>query len=91
MRESSNFCENRLSFYRDTVNAALGPSVSFPPLFGVCSVKTDRLYSETAPVKVKTASAREIASALRLKALMDSIDAAGGKITVEFPDAGEWQ
>jgi hypothetical protein len=54
MRESANFCENRLICYLSAVNAPLGTSVSFPPLFDARSVKTDRLYSVASKGKVKT-------------------------------------
>ena len=54
MRESSNFCENRLLFYRDTVNAALGTTLSFPPKSRSVLTKTGHLYSEAASEKVKT-------------------------------------
>lgn len=55
MGECANICENSLLSYRVTVNAALGTSVSFLPLFTLRSVKTKRLCSETIQTKVKTA------------------------------------
>jgi hypothetical protein len=33
MRESANFCENRLLFYRGADNAPLGTTLSFLPMF----------------------------------------------------------
>jgi hypothetical protein len=54
MRESANFCENRLLCYRAAVNAALGTTLSFPPKSRSVLAKTGRLYSEAAQLKVKT-------------------------------------
>jgi hypothetical protein len=54
MRESANFCENRLLFYLTTDNAPLSASVEFPPMFDARSVKTDHVYSVVAQTKVKT-------------------------------------
>jgi hypothetical protein len=54
MRESANFCENRWLSSLSAVNAALGTSLSNPPMFDARSKKTGRLYSEAAKGKVKT-------------------------------------
>jgi hypothetical protein len=43
-----------------------------------------RAASAQSPVSIPNAD--EIEAALRLKALLDGIDAAGGTITVEFPE-----
>jgi hypothetical protein len=42
--------------------------------------------STVSAVPVSVPNADEIEAALRLKALLDGIDAAGGTITVEFPE-----
>jgi hypothetical protein len=54
MRECSNFCENRLLSYLSADNAPFTTTPSFPPLFGMRSVKTDRFCAVTAQPKVKT-------------------------------------
>lgn len=33
--DCANFCENRLLSYRGAVNAALGTTLSFPPMFAL--------------------------------------------------------
>jgi len=49
------FCENRWLSYLGAVNGALGTSLSNPPMFTLCELKTNSLYSEAAQPKVKTA------------------------------------
>ena len=54
MRECANFCENRLRFYLKADNAPLGPTLSFLPMFGSRSVKTERIHTVVSQTKVKT-------------------------------------
>jgi hypothetical protein len=54
MRESANFCENRLNCYRGAVNAALGTSGGFVPVFPQGSMKTVPENTVMPLAKVKT-------------------------------------
>lgn len=54
MHESANLCENRLLFYRGAVNAPLGMSVGFSPMFPARSVKTEAKLPVLPQQEVKT-------------------------------------
>jgi hypothetical protein len=55
MRESANFCENRLLSYLTTDNAAFTTNRRIPPMLPPRSMKTDRLSTEVVRANVKTA------------------------------------